>query len=93
MRSNLPALLDEWAGSLFRELDYRQEADNGTRFKALYGALDRVFVPDMYRDFTTQRVLVMEWVAGRRLRTSSEGALPRPSHVLGASPIRAAGNH
>ncbi len=73
-RSNLPALLDEWAGSLFRELDYRQEADNGTRFKALYGALDRVFVPDMYRDFTTQRVLVMEWVTGRRLRTSSEGS-------------------
>ncbi len=71
--SNLPALLDEWAGSLFRELDYRQEADNGARFKALYGALDRVFVPDMYRELTTQRVLVMEWVNGRRLRTGSEG--------------------
>ena len=86
MRSNLPALLDEWAGSLFRELDYRQEADNGTRFKALYGALDRVFVPDMYRDFTTQRVLVMEWVTGRRLRTSSEGAWPRRLHTFNASP-------
>ncbi len=32
--SDLPALLDEWAGSLFRELDYRREAANGTRFKA-----------------------------------------------------------
>lgn len=32
-RSDLPALLDEWAGSLFRELDYRREAANGTRFK------------------------------------------------------------
>lgn len=31
--SDLPALLDEWAGSLFRELDYRREAANGTRFK------------------------------------------------------------
>ena len=74
MRSDLPALLDEWAGSLFRELDYRQEAANGTRFKALYGRLDGVFVPDMYEDVTTQRVLVMEWVSGRRLRTSSQGA-------------------
>ena len=81
MRSNLPALLDEWAGSLFRELDYRQEADNGARFKALYGALDRVFVPDMYRELTTQRVLVMEWVTGRRLRTSSEG----PHRLAGRS--------
>ena len=82
VRSNLPALLDEWAGSLFRELDYRQEADNGARFKALYGALDRVFVPGMHRDLTTQRVLVMEWVTGRRLRTSSEG-----SHRLAAAPV------
>ena len=35
LRSDLPALLDEWAGSLFRELDYRREAANGTRFKVL----------------------------------------------------------
>ena len=33
MCSDLPALLDEWASSLFRELDYRREAANGTRFK------------------------------------------------------------
>ena len=72
--SDLPLLLDEWATSLFRELDYRQEAANGARFKALYGTLDRVFVPDMYQDLTSRRVLVMEWVAGRRLRTSSQGA-------------------
>mmetsp|Transcript_19608 Transcript_19608/g.59305 ORF Transcript_19608/g.59305 Transcript_19608/m.59305 type:complete len:979 (-) Transcript_19608:2833-5769(-) len=73
LNSDLPALLDEWAGSLFRELDYRREAANGTRFKALYGRLEGVFVPDMYEDLTTQRVLIMEWVEGRRLRTGTSG--------------------
>lgn len=38
--SDLPALLDEWASSLFRELDYRHEAANGVRFRELYGHLE-----------------------------------------------------
>lgn len=29
--TDLPALVDEWASSLFRELDYRIEADNARR--------------------------------------------------------------
>ena len=40
MNSDLPALLDEWATSLFKELDYVREAQNGVRFKKLYGDLD-----------------------------------------------------
>ena len=40
MNSDLPALLDEWASSLFRELDYVREARNGVRFKKLYGDLE-----------------------------------------------------
>ncbi|KAG7673272.1 hypothetical protein Ndes2526B_g03296 [Nannochloris sp. 'desiccata'] len=70
MNSDLPALLDEWATSLFKELDYRQEAANGVKFKELYSHLDGVYVPDMVTDLTTSRVLVMEWIDGERLRTA-----------------------
>lgn len=70
MNSDLPALLDEWATSLFKELDYRQEALNGVKFKELYSHLDGVYVPGMVTDLTTARVLVMEWVDGDRLRTA-----------------------
>jgi hypothetical protein len=42
--------------------------------QALYGRLDGVFVPDMYEDLTTQRVLIMEWVEGRRLRSGTSGS-------------------
>ena len=40
LNSDLPSLLDEWAGSLFRELDYRREARNGTKFQELYSHLE-----------------------------------------------------
>ncbi len=40
LNSDLPRLLDEWASSLFRELDYRQEASNGVRFAELYADME-----------------------------------------------------
>ena len=70
LNSDLPALLDEWAASLFRELDYCTEAENGVKFAQLYSHLEGVYVPRMYTEVTTPRVLVMEWVDGERLRTA-----------------------
>jgi aarF domain-containing kinase len=70
LNTNLPLLIDEWAASLFKELDYRQEARNGMRFKELYSHLDGVYIPDMYPDLTTRKVLVMEWIDGERLHTT-----------------------
>ncbi|KAF3324285.1 aarF domain-containing protein kinase [Carex littledalei] len=67
LNTDLQAVLDEWASSLFREMDYRAEARNGKKFRELYGGLKDVLVPEMYSDLTSQRVLMMEWVEGKRL--------------------------
>lgn len=32
MRTDFPALIDEWASRFFEELDYIKEGDNGIRF-------------------------------------------------------------
>lgn len=37
---NRPVLAVQWAGSLFRELDYTKEAANGVRFRELYSRLE-----------------------------------------------------
>eukprot|EP00887_Chlorella_sp_A99_P007885 scaffold20.g7885.t1 len=74
LNTDLPALLDEWAASLFRELDYRTEAANGVRFAELYSHLEDVYVPAMDTRLTTRKVLVMEWVHGERLRTAFTAA-------------------
>uniref|UniRef100_A0A803M258 Protein kinase domain-containing protein n=1 Tax=Chenopodium quinoa TaxID=63459 RepID=A0A803M258_CHEQI len=65
--TDLQAVVDEWASSLFREMDYRKEANNGLKFRELYGGLPDVVVPQMYIDKTTQKVLIMEWIEGQKL--------------------------
>ncbi|KAF5839993.1 ABC1 family-domain-containing protein [Dunaliella salina] len=71
LNTDLPKLVDEWASSLFRELDYRTELENAERFKALYGHMKEIYVPAMYKEYTTSQVLTMEWIDGTRLRSAS----------------------
>ncbi|XP_014512820.1 uncharacterized aarF domain-containing protein kinase At1g71810, chloroplastic [Vigna radiata var. radiata] len=65
--TDLQALVDEWASSLFREMDYNNEASNGIKFRNLYGSIQDVVVPLMYMEYTTRKVLVMEWIEGEKL--------------------------
>ncbi len=46
---------------------WEQEARNAKRFKALYGDRRDVLVPGMYWDYTSTKVLTMEWVEGVKL--------------------------
>jgi ubiquinone biosynthesis protein len=60
-----PALIvQELARSLERELDYNLEAANVERFAAQFAGDSTVYVPTVYRDLTTKRVLTMERVHG-----------------------------
>ncbi|KAL1319615.1 hypothetical protein HN51_071858 [Arachis hypogaea] len=65
--TDLQGVVDEWASSLFREMDYNNEASNGIKFRQLYGSIPDVVIPLMYMDYTTRKVLVMEWVEGNKL--------------------------
>ncbi|KAG8066429.1 hypothetical protein GUJ93_ZPchr0004g38148 [Zizania palustris] len=67
LNTDLQAVLDEWASSLFREMDYTAEARNGLKFRELFGKFRDVLVPEMYMEQTRRRVLVMEWVEGEKL--------------------------
>ncbi|KAL8226380.1 hypothetical protein R6Q57_016212 [Mikania cordata] len=65
--TDLQAVVDEWASSLFREMDYVNEAKNGARFRELYGSLKDVVVPDFYIAKTTRKVITMQWIEGQKL--------------------------
>lgn len=67
LNTDLPAVLDEWASSLFREMDYIEEARNGLKFRELFGKFRDVSVPEMYLEQTRRRVLTMEWIKGEKL--------------------------
>ncbi|XP_027092491.1 uncharacterized aarF domain-containing protein kinase At1g71810, chloroplastic-like [Coffea arabica] len=65
--SDLQGIVDEWASSLFREMDYIQEASNGVKFRQLYGGIKDVVVPEIFMNQTTRKILVMKWVEGQKL--------------------------
>jgi predicted unusual protein kinase regulating ubiquinone biosynthesis (AarF/ABC1/UbiB family) len=59
-RADLPALLEEFAETLWDELDYEKEADNAERFGEMFASNDGVYIPLVYRRHSTRRVLVLE---------------------------------
>nr|UXY87878.1 BC1 family protein [Cryptomonas curvata] len=71
IRTDLVAAVDEYAYRLFEELDYRKEASNMIKFRSLYGYMDRIYIPKVFLDYSSQHVLVMEWVDGERLVKNS----------------------
>lgn len=66
-RADVPALMDEFARTLWEELDYEAEASNAERFKALFAEDDRVYIPRIYRELSTKRVLTMEDVSSIKI--------------------------
>jgi predicted unusual protein kinase regulating ubiquinone biosynthesis (AarF/ABC1/UbiB family) len=67
IRSDLVGILDEFAGRIFEEMDYTQEGRNAERFDALYNYMPEIYVPEIYWDYTSRRVLTMEWIEGTKL--------------------------
>lgn len=61
---NLPSLILAAERRLNEELNFENEADNAEIFQALNADQERVFVPQVFRDLTTRRLLVTEWVEG-----------------------------
>ena len=64
---DLQSIIDDFGELIYREIDYVAEAANAQRFNELYAGVTDVFVPKVYSDFTTNKVLTMEWVDGFRL--------------------------
>ena len=50
---------------LREELDYTKEADNLDRFAKLFQDMPWVKIPKVYRDYSTQRLLTMDWLDGK----------------------------
>ncbi|EPS70179.1 hypothetical protein M569_04581 [Genlisea aurea] len=67
LNTDLQSVIDEWASSLFREMDYNCEARNGVKFRQLYGDIQDVVVPEVYVEQTTSKVLMMQWIEGQKL--------------------------
>ncbi len=60
-------ILEEFRKSLMRELDYRLEATNLATMNEVLKDLDLIVVPAPVDDYTTSRVLTMDYIRGRKI--------------------------
>ncbi|MET0261319.1 MAG: AarF/UbiB family protein [Rariglobus sp.] len=67
---DLPSVVEEVKENLLRELDFRHEARNQQYFNALNPHVDRVYAPAVIDEFSGERVLVMERIAGVPVSTA-----------------------
>ncbi|HUO78371.1 MAG TPA: AarF/ABC1/UbiB kinase family protein [Thermodesulfovibrionales bacterium] len=64
---NPVAIVDEFSKTLRRELDFIGEAKNCLRFKKNFEENPDIYIPRIYGELITERVLVMERIEGVRI--------------------------
>jgi ubiquinone biosynthesis protein len=69
-------LVQEFARSVERELDYMLEARNAMRFAANFEDSGVVRIPKVYRQYCSKRILTMERLEGPTLNSPEIAALP-----------------
>jgi predicted unusual protein kinase regulating ubiquinone biosynthesis (AarF/ABC1/UbiB family) len=60
-------MLAELRRSLLRELDFQKEASNLMRMRTSLREFESLVVPEPIEDYTTSRVLTMEYISGRKI--------------------------
>jgi ubiquinone biosynthesis protein len=69
-------LVNEFARSIRRELDYRIEARNAETFRRNFAATDAVVIPKVYWTYSSERVLTLERIEGTQLADLPLATLP-----------------
>lgn len=64
---DLMAVYEEFSTTLRRELSYKTEAASSTRIAASLAKLEGIYVPAIYENYSTDRILTMEYVKGCKI--------------------------
>ena len=64
---DLTLIVDEFGTKIFEEIDYFNEANNAEKFALNFDGDPEVKVPVIYRQYSSQRVLTLEWINGIKL--------------------------
>lgn len=69
-------MVDEFARGIRGELEYRSEAHNAERFSELFADDAEVVIPRVYWQYTTNRVLTLEYLEGTQVVDVDPDAVP-----------------
>ncbi len=87
---HLEEVAEEFAETLHNELDYRREARNADRFRTNFAGHSYLYIPRIYWDYTSARVMVMERIQGINLdNVAALDAAGHDRHRLATNASRA----
>jgi ubiquinone biosynthesis protein len=64
---DLPEIVEEFATTLRGELDFYREGRNADRFRTNFADERYLHIPEVYWDYTTRRVIVLEYIHGVKI--------------------------
>ncbi len=64
---DLMGFYHEFKRTVYEEIDYVTEATNAKRFKEMFKDDPTIYIPSIYEDYTSPRVLVLEWIDGIKI--------------------------
>src|SRR6266699_761482 len=64
---DLMAVYREFKRTVYEEIDYVTETANAKRFKEMFKDDPSIYIPGVYEDYTTRRVLLLEWIDGIKI--------------------------
>ncbi|WP_375434058.1 ABC1 kinase family protein [uncultured Hymenobacter sp.] len=70
--SNPQDVVDAFERSMTKELDYTSEARSMEQFRSLYETYETFYIPKPYRDISTSRILVIEFVSGCKITDKAQ---------------------
>lgn len=76
-KTNYVDLMGEWALGFYTELDFLNEAGNQKRLKSLLNdeGVTNIYIPKVYEELCTRRVLVSEWIDGIKLSDANSSVI------------------
>ncbi|SCJ31332.1 Aminoglycoside acetyltransferase regulator [uncultured Clostridium sp.] len=64
---DIEGIVEDFETQLLRELDYNFEAINGLKFQNIFSDTTEVYIPNVFMEYTTKKVLVLEKIVGVKL--------------------------
>jgi len=64
---DMPEIAEDFATTMHAELDFYREGHNADRFRANFVSESYLHIPQVYWDYTTRRVLVLERISGIKI--------------------------
>jgi predicted unusual protein kinase regulating ubiquinone biosynthesis (AarF/ABC1/UbiB family) len=64
---DLMGVYREFKRTVYEEIDYITEAANAKRFKEMFKDDQTIYIPAVHEEYTTRRVLVLEWIDGIKI--------------------------